>query len=118
MDEWYRCNPLAHSFDWSFYPAANTNERNHRESVGLDRHAQVAGNSEYFAALVAVFGGAVWIARVGIGHIELTGKQIDAIALSPDGFQGSDDLPFADGFISANAHALVTGNLRHFSPLV
>jgi putative PIN family toxin of toxin-antitoxin system len=57
-------------------------------------------------------------ARAVIAHIELTGQQIDAIALSPDGFPDSDDLPFAEVFISAKADALVTGNLRHFSPLV
>jgi len=57
-------------------------------------------------------------ARAVIAHIELTGQQIDAIALSPDGFQDPDDLPFAEVFITATADALVTGNLRHFSPLV
>ena len=34
-------------------------------------------------------------ARAVIAHIELTGQQIDAIALSPDGFQDPDGLPFA-----------------------
>jgi putative PIN family toxin of toxin-antitoxin system len=57
-------------------------------------------------------------ARAVIAHIELTGQQIDAIALSPDGFQDPDDLPFAEVFITAMADALVTGNLRHFSPLI
>jgi len=57
-------------------------------------------------------------ARAVIAHIELTGQQIDADAISPVGFQDSDDLPFAEVFITAKAHALVTGNLRHFSPLV
>ena len=57
-------------------------------------------------------------ARAVIAHIELTGQQIDAIALSRDGFQYPDDLPFAEVFITATAHALVTGNLRHFSSLV
>ena len=57
-------------------------------------------------------------ARAVIAHIELTGQQIDAIALSPGDFQDPDDLPFAEVFITATAHALVTGNLRHFSPLV
>lgn len=57
-------------------------------------------------------------ARAVIAHIELTGQQIEAIALSSDGFQDPDDLPFAEVFITANAQALVTGNLRHFSPLV
>lgn len=34
-------------------------------------------------------------ARAVIAHIELTGQQIDAIALSPDGFQDHDGLSFA-----------------------
>jgi putative PIN family toxin of toxin-antitoxin system len=57
-------------------------------------------------------------ARAVIAHIELTGQQIDAIAISSDGFQDLDDLPFAEVFVTAKAHALVTGNLRHFWPLV
>jgi len=57
-------------------------------------------------------------ARAVIAHIELTGQQIDAISLSSDGFQDPDDLPFVEVFITANAQALVTGNLRHFSSLV
>jgi len=57
-------------------------------------------------------------ARAVIAHIELTAQQIDAEVLSPEGFPDSDDLPFAEVFITANAQALVTGNLRHFSPLV
>jgi putative PIN family toxin of toxin-antitoxin system len=57
-------------------------------------------------------------ARAVIAHIELTGQQIDADVISPIGFPDSDDLPFAEVFITANAQALVTGNMRHFSPLV
>ncbi len=57
-------------------------------------------------------------ARAVIAHIELTGQKIDAIALSSDGFQDPDDLPFEEVFITAKADALVSGNLRHFSPLV
>ena len=57
-------------------------------------------------------------ARAVIAHIELSGQLIDAVALPSDGFQDPDDLPFAEVFISANAQALVTGNLSHFSPLV
>ncbi len=57
-------------------------------------------------------------ARAVIAHIELTGQRIDATALSSEGFQDPDDLPFAEVFLRANAQALVTGNLRHFSPLV
>ena len=57
-------------------------------------------------------------ARAAIAHIELTGQEIEAEILQTDGFQDSDDLPFADVFVTANAQALVTGNLRHFSPLI
>jgi len=57
-------------------------------------------------------------ARAVIAYMELTGQQIDASALSPDGFDDPDDLPFAEVFLTANADALVTGNLRHFAPLV
>lgn len=57
-------------------------------------------------------------ARAIIAHIELTGKQIDSDTLPLEGFQDPDDLPFAEVFITAKAQALVTGNLRHFSPLV
>ena len=57
-------------------------------------------------------------ARAVIAHIELTGQLIEADVLPVDGFQDSDDLPFAEVFIAANAQALVTGNLRHFLPLV
>jgi len=57
-------------------------------------------------------------ARAVIAYMELTGQQIDASALSSDGFDDPDDLPFAEVFLTANADALVTGNLRHFAPLV
>lgn len=57
-------------------------------------------------------------ARAILAHIELTGQLIEASSLSPDGFQDPDDLPFAEVFLTANAQALVTGNLRHFAPLV
>lgn len=56
--------------------------------------------------------------RAVIAHIELTGQHIDADPLPPDGFQDPDDLPFAEVFLKADANALVTGNLRHFAPLV
>jgi putative PIN family toxin of toxin-antitoxin system len=57
-------------------------------------------------------------ARAVIAHIELAGQQIDVTELSVDGIQDPDDLPFAEVFLAANAQALVTGNLRHFSALV
>jgi len=57
-------------------------------------------------------------ARTLITHIELTGQLIYAESLSSVGFQDPDDLPFAEVFITAHAQALITGNLRHFTPLV
>jgi uncharacterized protein len=57
-------------------------------------------------------------AKAVIAHIELTGRLINAESLAPDGFQDPDDMPFVEVFITANAQALVTGNLRHFSLLV
>jgi putative PIN family toxin of toxin-antitoxin system len=56
--------------------------------------------------------------RAVIAHIELTGKLIEAASLPPDGFQDRSDLPFAEVFLTSNADALVTGNPRHFGPLV
>jgi putative PIN family toxin of toxin-antitoxin system len=58
------------------------------------------------------------LARAVIFYIELTGKQVEAEALPPDGVQDLDDLPFVEVFITAEAQALVTGNMRHFSPFV
>ena len=57
-------------------------------------------------------------ARAVIAHIELTGQRIDAAGLPAEGFADPDELPFAEVFVTADAEALVTGNLRHFSPLV
>jgi putative PIN family toxin of toxin-antitoxin system len=57
--------------------------------------------------------------RAIIAHLELTGQLIvNADPLLSEGFRDPGDLPFAEVFISANAQALVTGNLRHFSPLL
>jgi putative PIN family toxin of toxin-antitoxin system len=53
-----------------------------------------------------------------INYIEISGILIDAQALSPEGFLDPDDLPFAEVFITSKADALVSGNLRHFAPLV
>lgn len=57
-------------------------------------------------------------ARAVIAYIELSGLYVDAAVLAVNGFQDPDDLPFAEVFITANAQALVTGNLRHFSLLI
>lgn len=58
------------------------------------------------------------LARAVIAPIELTGFQIDAETLSSEGFHDPGDMPFVEVFITADAQALVTGNLRHFSPLI
>lgn len=59
-------------------------------------------------------------ARAVIAYIELSGQLIDVapLPLDPADFQDPFDIPFVDVFLSANAQALVTGNLRHFSALV
>ena len=58
------------------------------------------------------------LAKAIIAHIELTGQLIDSVKLSSEGTKDPDDMPFVEVFISSNAQALVTGNLRHFAPLV
>jgi uncharacterized protein len=57
-------------------------------------------------------------ARAIISYLELAGRFVDAPPLSAEGFSDPGDLPFAEVFISISADALVTGNLRHFVPLV
>jgi uncharacterized protein len=57
--------------------------------------------------------------RAIIAHIELSGYLVAEVAPLPSaGFNDPDDLPLAEVFLAANAQALVTGNMRHFSPLV
>ena len=53
-----------------------------------------------------------------IGHIELSGKFVTAESLSTEGYPDPDDIMFAEVLIASNANALVTGNLRHYQPLV
>jgi len=57
-------------------------------------------------------------AQAIISYLELAGQFVSASPLFAEGFSDPDDLPFAEVFITTNADALVTGNLRHFSPLV
>lgn len=57
-------------------------------------------------------------ARAVIALIELTGCYIDAQPLPSEGFPDRDDLPFVEVFLAANAQALVTGNPRHFAPVI
>jgi putative PIN family toxin of toxin-antitoxin system len=53
-----------------------------------------------------------------IDHIELTGKFVASEPLPPEGYTDPDDAMFAEVFITSNADALITGNLRHYKPLL
>ncbi len=53
-----------------------------------------------------------------IDHIELSGKYVAAEPLSTEGYSDPDDIMFAEVFITSNANVLVTGNLRHYKPLI
>lgn len=53
-----------------------------------------------------------------IDHIELNGKYIEPETLPTDGCTDPDDIMFAEVFITSSADALVTGNLRHYKPLL
>lgn len=52
-----------------------------------------------------------------IDHIELSGKLMEPEPLTTEGYTDPDDIMFAEVFITSNADALVTGNLRHYKPL-
>jgi len=56
-------------------------------------------------------------AKVVIDHMELTGKYMTSAPLSLEGFTDPDDIMFAEVFVSSEADALVTGNIKHFKPL-
>ena len=49
-----------------------------------------------------------------IEHIELTGQLVKPEPLSTD----PDDVMFAEVFITSNADAPITGNLRRYKPLL
>ena len=53
-----------------------------------------------------------------IDHLEISGRYIESETLSPEGYTDPDDVMFAEVFITSNADALVTGNLRHYKPLL
>ena len=53
-----------------------------------------------------------------IDHIELAGKFVESEPLATEGYTDSDDIMFAEVFITSNADALITGNLRHYKPLL
>jgi uncharacterized protein len=52
-----------------------------------------------------------------IDHIELTGKFVESEPLLTEGYTDPDDVKFAEVFVTPNADALITGNLRHYKPL-
>lgn len=53
-----------------------------------------------------------------VDHIELSGIIIEPNDLPKDGYTDPDDIMFAEVFITSNADALATGNLRHYKPLL
>ena len=53
-----------------------------------------------------------------IDHIELTGKLVEPEPLFTEGYTDPDDIMFAEVLITSNADALITGNLRHYKPLL
>ena len=53
-----------------------------------------------------------------IDHIEISGKLIEPKVLPKEGYTDPDDIMFAEVFITSNADALITGNLRHYKPLI
>lgn len=53
-----------------------------------------------------------------VNHIEVSGNYIESESLSTEGFTDPDDIMFAEVFITSEAEALVTGNLRHYKPLL
>jgi putative PIN family toxin of toxin-antitoxin system len=53
-----------------------------------------------------------------IDYLEISGRYIESGTLSPEGYTDRDDVMFAEVFITSNADALVTGNLRHYKPLL
>jgi uncharacterized protein len=58
-------------------------------------------------------------ANAVITYIELSGLFIeDVITYSPEGFPDQKDLPFIEVFIASKSQAMVTGNIRHFKPLI
>jgi uncharacterized protein len=53
-----------------------------------------------------------------VNHIEVSGRYIETESLSSEGFTDPDDIMFAEVFITSEADALVTGNLKHYKPLL
>ena len=53
-----------------------------------------------------------------IDHMEVSGQYIESEPLSTEGYTDMDDIMFAEVFITSKADALITGNLRHYKPLL
>ncbi len=53
-----------------------------------------------------------------VDHIEVSGQYIESDRLPTEGYTDLDDVMFAEVFITSDADALVTGNLRHYKPLL
>lgn len=53
-----------------------------------------------------------------VNHIEVSGHYIESEKLPIAGFTDPDDIMFAEVFITSEADALVTGNLKHYKPLL
>jgi len=53
-----------------------------------------------------------------IDHIEVSGRYIEAEELSTEGYTDLDDIVFAEVFITSKAETLITGNMRHYKPLL
>jgi len=51
-----------------------------------------------------------------IDHIEVSSRYIEVEALFPEGY--TDDIVFAEVFITLQAGTLITGNPRHYRPLL
>jgi predicted nucleic acid-binding protein len=53
-----------------------------------------------------------------IDHIELAGKFVESEPLPTEGYTDPDDIMFAEVLITSNADTLITGNVRHYKPLL
>jgi uncharacterized protein len=53
-----------------------------------------------------------------VDHIEVSGQYIESDRLPAEGYTDLDDVMFAEVFITSDADALVTDNLRHYKPLL
>jgi uncharacterized protein len=53
-----------------------------------------------------------------VNHIEVSGHYIESEKLPTEGFTDPDDIMFAEVFITSEADVLVTGNLKHYKPLL